>query len=188
MRKKPRSGSPKKGGRGQSQSSNVDHICQTMGRLLLRHEDAINRVRLDTGFALHVQTTAPILPALLKISKKWKGDKESGQLVLDLPLRTILVTSFFRELLGCVKQIGGMAAESEVFKTLVKEQIISQDLCFFKTQWIAKTQEVKNTAPSMTLSELVPRLEMMVTWLTAPGLFTGFIQQGRCQNNIRAKF
>ena len=169
--KKPRSASPKKGGH---KSHGMDQLTVQMSRLILRHEDALNRLKLDMGYALHIETSAPILASLLKVSRKWKGDKEAGKLVVDLPLRTLLVTLYFRELLNCIKKMSTYLVESAEFKKLVDNNVITQDKFFYKTRWDPKDKDLINFSQSMSMTELLPRLEAFVQWLPVPFLVHRF--------------
>ena len=119
----------------------MDHLTVQMSRLILRHEDALNRMKLDVGFALHIETSAPILASLLKVSRKWKGDKEAGKLTVDLPL----------------KKMSTYPIESAEFKKLVTDNVITQDKFFFKNRWDPKDKKLNNTSQSMSMTELLPQ-------------------------------
>ncbi|CAE7245974.1 unnamed protein product [Symbiodinium sp. KB8] len=91
-------GKGQKGGSGPSQatssSSHQDNVISAMGRLCLRHEDAIAVQRANQGYVWWLRTAGPesIVPSLARVSAAWnrKKDEEGVQ---DHPLRIVMLST-----------------------------------------------------------------------------------------------
>ena len=91
-------GKGQKGGNAPSQttssSSHQDNVISAMGRLCLRHEDAIAVQRANQGYVWWLRTTGPesLVPSLARVSAAWnrKKDEEGMQ---EHPLRIVLLST-----------------------------------------------------------------------------------------------
>ena len=91
-------GKGQKGGSDPSQttsgSSHQDNVISAMGRLCLRHEDAIAVQRANQGYVWWLRTAGPesIVPSLARVSAAWnrKKDEEGIQ---DHPLRIVMLST-----------------------------------------------------------------------------------------------
>ena len=75
------------------------YIAQ-LQRLILRHEDAISLLRIETSYVAHFRISTPeaIVTGIYKPAAGWKQAKESQPESLDKPLRATLITCVFLEL------------------------------------------------------------------------------------------
>ncbi|CAE7196993.1 unnamed protein product [Symbiodinium microadriaticum] len=77
-----------------SSSSHQDNVISAMGRLCLRHEDAIAVQRANQGYVWWLRTAGPesIVPSLARVSAAWnrKKDEEGIQ---DHPLRIVMLST-----------------------------------------------------------------------------------------------
>ncbi|CAE7341713.1 unnamed protein product, partial [Symbiodinium necroappetens] len=77
-----------------SSSSHQDNVISAMGRLCLRHEDAIAVQRANQGYVWWLRTAGPesIVPSLARVSAAWnrKKDEEGIQ---EHPLRIVMLST-----------------------------------------------------------------------------------------------
>ena len=64
--------------------------------------------------------------------------------------------------------------ETEEFKKLIAENIITKEQFFYKTKWDNGKQEIITHGLSMNMTDLVKRLELLTDWLTNPTLVHRF--------------
>ena len=75
------------------------YIAQ-LQRLILRHEDAITLLRIETTYVAHFRISTPeaIVTGIYQTAAGWKQANESKPESLDKPLRATLITCVFLEL------------------------------------------------------------------------------------------
>lgn len=87
--------------RGRDAQEASSQLLQILGRLVLKHEDAINTQLSESQFVLHMQIGAgSIVPQLLELSQKWHQEQAKKQ-----PLRHVLARAMIQELLNRLTQL-----------------------------------------------------------------------------------
>ena len=93
---------------------------------------------------------------------------------IEMPLRTLLVSCFFLELLQQIKALVGKAADPAAKAEMVKNQIITDQLHFLNTVWDSKQNTVvaKGEGPSVT--EIAEKLTLALPFFQQPSLIPRF--------------
>ena len=90
---------------GQGDSSDRDlrdvyYVLQLMQRLLLRHEDSINLLKVESSFVMHMKLNVPssVVSMLYAAANSWREVKLAEPTKLDRPMRAALLYCLFMEL------------------------------------------------------------------------------------------
>ena len=78
----------------------IQKVIGMMQRLVLRHEDSINLLKLEYSFVAHMRLNVPssVAAMLYVAADGWRKLKASDPAKLDRPMRTSLFVCFFAEL------------------------------------------------------------------------------------------
>ena len=162
-------------GRGRSRdrsSSSIEQLTIDMARLLIRHEDSLQTLKQNSSFILHVKTKSPVLPLLLRVSRKWKDEREQV-LRLDLPLRSVLLACLLQDLLRRVTRVQQLQhleathvdySKAQAELDQYKASRIIGDGGFLSKSWNGKELEViPGTLSVEDASNLLQRLAAAIT-------------------------
>ena len=80
--------------------SDIQHALHSLQKLVLRHEDTINALRLDHSFVIFLRTHGhcSVVQPLNKAQQEWRRLKSSDPSKLTRPMRTTLLLCLFHEL------------------------------------------------------------------------------------------
>ena len=123
----------------------MQSILVSLARLSLRHEDALNTERQDTGFMLYMTTgEAGIHRALLKISEAWKAQRLTNPLSVNSPLRLLLFRACIEELQLRINklQAGADKESKEILQACVTKGMIDAEQRFHYRRWDPKKEEL----------------------------------------------
>ena len=80
--------------------SHVWYVLEMMQRLILRHEDSINLLKLESSFVMHMRLNVPssVASMLYAAANSWRQIKQAEPSKLDRPMRAALLYCLFMEL------------------------------------------------------------------------------------------
>ncbi|OLP88584.1 hypothetical protein AK812_SmicGene30071 [Symbiodinium microadriaticum] len=103
------------------------HILSLILRMMLRQEDELQMNRLDKAFCLFVdpvQGDGCILPALCKISKAWKDQRDLDPSKVTAPLRMVMLEALLTDLQNRLKML---PEKQEGLDMAIKNQWLIRD-------------------------------------------------------------
>ena len=108
------------GGEGGRDLRALNEVMEMMQRLFLRHEDAINLLRLEYSFVAHMRLNVPssVVPMLYVAADGWRKLKANEPEKLDRPMRTSLFVCYFAELRARLEALPTKPTDIEKLVTL----------------------------------------------------------------------
>ena len=171
--KKEKEKEKEKGKKAKKVTNTMESLTLNLARMAIRMEDHANRQRLDTAFMLHFPTSAPILPALLEISKRWKHLQEEGVIRQEMPLRTVLLRCILEELIKSLSLLDE-SEENERVKTLKAASILDEEGLFCQQEWNAEKQELQLAKGRMSIAEARRNMQQLAPLLLEPEIVHRF--------------
>ncbi|CAK9082685.1 unnamed protein product [Durusdinium trenchii] len=160
------------GGQGQrkpSRSSASDlgedaSLISMLAKLTLRQEDQLNQIHFDKSFIFFVQAgKGSLLPLMLKTSKDWHGQRESGQVTASL--RQHMFRSVFEELAYRASKLPFGSNDHELIKALQSKQVLTATNSWNYLQWDSKEKTLKPAArdplPSEEAAALIQKIHSL---------------------------
>ena len=168
----------RKGQRKPSRSSDSDlgdggSLISMIAKLTLRQEDQFNQLHLDKSFIFFVQAGKDsILPLMLKLSKDWHGQRESGQVTTSL--RQHIFRAVFEELAFRASKLPFGSNDHELIRALQSKQILTATNSWNYLHWNSKEKTLKPAARDPLPPEEAAALIQKIHTLTAQAdLITG---------------
>ena len=159
----------RKGQRKPSRSSASDlgedgSLVSMLAKLTLRQEDQWNQIHLDKSFIFFVQAgKGSILPLMLKTSKDWHGQRESGQVTTSL--RQHMFRSVLEELAFRASKLPFGSNDYELIRILQNKQVLTATNSWNYLQWDSKEKILKPTArdplPSEEAAALIQKIHSL---------------------------
>ena len=139
--KRPRQTRRGQRGNGQrTQADNLNNIVSILAALSLQQEDALNRVRLDSSHAFHLEQAGPgaILKALYEAGRSWHEKKGQG-----VPLPALRTVVFALLVLETKARLALFAQDSNAVKAAVDKQLMNPNKQFVFQRWNPKEQKLE---------------------------------------------
>ena len=159
----------RKGQRKPSRSSASDlgedgNLISMLAKLTLRQEDQLNQIHLDKSFIFFVQAgKGNILPLMLKTSKDWHGQRESGQVTTSL--RQHMFRSVFEELAYRASKLPFGSNDHELIRVLQNKQVLTATNSWIYLQWDSNEKTLKPAArdplPSDEVAALIQKIHSL---------------------------
>ena len=166
---KPSDRPARKGQRKPSRSSASDlgedgSLISMLAKLTLRQEDQLNQIHLDKSFIFFVQAgKGSILPLMLKTSKDWHGQRESGQVTTSL--RQHMFRSGFEELAFRASKLPFGSNDHELIRALQSKQVLTATNSWNFLQWDSKEKTLQPAAhdplPSEEAAALIQKIHIL---------------------------
>ena len=98
----------------------VLYVLEMMQRLILRHEDSINLLRLESSFVMHMRLNVPssVCSMLYAAASSWRNIKQAEPSKLDRPMRAALLYCLFMELKTRLEAVAGKAEDLDRMEKL----------------------------------------------------------------------
>ena len=122
--------------------TDTGHLLTAMARLMLAHEDELNARGQEMELMVFMQSgPKSLIPALTAISKAWH-QKADSMMENRLPLRVVMITSFFKELELRSRKVMQTEGEGMLLRSeLAKPGLISDDGQHWnQMQWSRESQ------------------------------------------------
>ena len=171
--KRPRQARRGQRGNGQRiQPDNLNNVVLILAALSLQQEDALNRVRLDSSRAFHLEQTGQgaILKSLYEAGRSWHEKKGQG---VPLPaLRTVVFALLVTETKA---RLTLFAQDPNAVKAAVERKVMNPSKQFVFQRWNPKEQKLEQDPDRNALS--VEQIQQLLQELGT-----------RCKDNIITKF
>ena len=135
-----------------------------LAKLTLRQEDQLNQIHFDKSFIFFVQAgKGSLLPLMLKTSKDWHGQRESGQVTASL--RQHMFRSVFEELAYRASKLPFGSNDHELIKALQSKQVLTATNSWNYLQWDSKEKTLKpatrDPLPSEEAAALIQKIHSL---------------------------
>lgn len=151
-----------KGKTQQKESPHLETLVLMMGKLLMRHEDAINALMTEHQFVLYLTLgQGSVVPHLLRESKAWRD-----QTTKEGPLRQKLAISFIKETQNRLNEVEQKIDQKGVLDTLIQTGILDQHRNLPYLTWDkAAKRLVPNKQPAIPLAQIKDLLDHLLIML-----------------------
>lgn len=147
-------------------SQNVPpNVLQTMMTLLLRHEDSLRCLNLDSEYVVYLNPgQGSILKDLMQASKDWNANKER-----TVPLRHCLAVKMIQLLQNRFDKILEASQESELWKNAVKYNLIDQHgKCPYLSWHMEQKKLIISKTPALTMEETKEMIDSIMNCMEDP--------------------
>ena len=141
------------------------NVLQTMMTLLLRHEDSLRCLHLDSEYVVYLNPgQGSILKELMQASRDWQSSKEKTE-----PLRHCLAATMASLLQARFQKIMEAQEESELRKNAVKYNLIDQNgKCPYLSWSLEQKKLIVSKTPALTMEETSDMLQAIVANMEDP--------------------
>ena len=155
----------------------IQKVIGMMQRLVLRHEDSINLLKLEYSFVAHMRLNVPssVAAMLYVAADGWRKLKASDPAKLDRPMRTSLFVCFFVELKERLK--GLESRPEDVEKMAQMGWLVSgtpRTWQFLKWDAAAQRTVVDPSKPPLTQEEVVEHVDSLLSNVVASNSLARF--------------
>ncbi|CAE7220330.1 unnamed protein product [Symbiodinium sp. CCMP2592] len=148
-------------------------LCHMMIRLMVRHEDSIKTLMLDTSFVIWMRTGLPggVPEALFAVATKWKADRETTP--PTSPLRLTLWMCVWREFL---QRLQPARMTQEIQTNMKKLGFLTDEGKWNFLRWDPDQAKLipDTTRPPLTAAAAIELVESVIRLATDSQLLTRF--------------
>ena len=155
----------------------LQKVVSMMQRLVLRHEDSINLLKLEYSFVAHMKIGMPasVVAMLYVAADGWRKLKANEPEKLDRPMRTSLFVCFFAEfkarLTGFEEKPDDVAKMAQLGWLTPGPPLTWQ---FLKWDPVAQRSVVDSSKPPLTSSEVLEHVDTLLANVVATNSLARF--------------
>ena len=148
-----------------SEMNELQKLVGMMQRLVLRHEDSINLLKLDFSFVAHMRVNIPssVVHMLYVAADGWRKLKANEPQKLDRPMRTSLFVCYFAELKERLQNIASRTDDVEKMSDL-GWLVKGEPMAWQYLRWDAGAQRnvVDSSKPPLTTAEILEHIDVLL--------------------------
>ena len=111
----------------EASGNDLQHLCQQMCRLMLRQEDTLNALAMDTNWLIFLdRRQRGVIGHVLEATKKWHTAHKKGE--VTHPLRVQVCASLFQEMHARMVKISAAKPGDPVWQGAVQSYLITDDM------------------------------------------------------------